>query len=158
MNSNQKEITSSNLRWMISRDYTRVLEIEECSFDYPWSRFQLVSCLRQRNTIGMVVEQDDVILGFMIYELHKKSIELASFAVAPEHRRSGVGSAMVDRLKKKLSFQIRSSVFLHVRETNLDAQLFFRRCEFRAISVMRDFYDDVPEDAYLMQYKYRGGW
>ena len=25
---------------------------------------------------------------------------------------------------------------------------------FRAISVLRDFYDDTTEDAYLMQYRY----
>ena len=26
---------------------------------------------------------------------------------------------------------------------------------FRAVSVLRDFYDDTTEDAYLMQYRYR---
>ena len=41
---------------------------------------------------------------------------------------------------------------LEVRETNLAAQLFFRQRGFKAISVLRDFYDDTTEDAYLMQY------
>ena len=44
---------------------------------------------------------------------------------------------------------------LEVRETNLAAQLFFRGQGFRAVSVLREFYDDTPEDAYLMQYRYR---
>ena len=44
---------------------------------------------------------------------------------------------------------------LEVRETNLDAQLFFKGLDFRAISVLRDFYDDTVEDAYLMQYRYK---
>jgi ribosomal-protein-alanine N-acetyltransferase len=43
---------------------------------------------------------------------------------------------------------------LEIRETNLSAQLFFRDAGFRAISVLRSFYDDTPEDAYLMQYRY----
>jgi len=43
---------------------------------------------------------------------------------------------------------------LEVRETNLDAQLFFRRMGFRAVSVLRDFYDDTVEDAYVMQYRH----
>jgi ribosomal-protein-alanine N-acetyltransferase len=42
-----------------------------------------------------------------------------------------------------------------VRETNLSAQLFFRSLGFRAVSVLRDFYEDTTEDAYLMQYRYR---
>jgi len=43
---------------------------------------------------------------------------------------------------------------LEIRETNLSAQLFFRALGFRAVSVLRDFYEDTPEDAYLMQYRY----
>jgi ribosomal-protein-alanine N-acetyltransferase len=39
-----------------------------------------------------------------------------------------------------------------VRETNLPAQLFFRSLGFRAISVLKDFYQDTTEDAYLMHY------
>ena len=42
-----------------------------------------------------------------------------------------------------------------MRETNLSAQLFFRDAGFRAVSVLRDFYDDTTEDAYLMQFEYR---
>jgi ribosomal-protein-alanine N-acetyltransferase len=41
---------------------------------------------------------------------------------------------------------------LEVRETNLPAQLFFRSLGFRAISVLKDFYQDTTEDAYLMHY------
>ena len=35
------------------------------------------------------------------------------------------------------------------------AQLFFRANGFRAVSVLRHYYEDTPEDAYLMQYRYR---
>ena len=41
---------------------------------------------------------------------------------------------------------------LEVRETNLAAQLFFRDMDFRAVSVLHDFYEDTVEDAYLMEY------
>ena len=53
------------------------------------------------------------------------------------------------------SQQRRNRILLEIRETNLDAQLFFRDSGFRAISVLRDFYDDTTEDAYLMQFRYR---
>lgn len=39
-----------------------------------------------------------------------------------------------------------------MRERNLPAQLFFRSLGYRAISVLKDFYEDTTEDAYLMQY------
>jgi ribosomal-protein-alanine N-acetyltransferase len=69
-------------------------------------------------------------------------------------RRRRVGSQMVRKLASKLSRDRRSRIMLEIRETNLSAQLFFREAGFRAISVLRAFYDDTPEDAYLMQFRY----
>ena len=62
---------------------------------------------------------------------------------------------MVAKLVSKLSYDRRTRITLEVRETNLDAQLFFRNQGFRATSVLRNFYDDTPEDAYFMQYLYQ---
>ncbi len=140
---------------MIRRDMPEVQAIEAKSFEYPWSEDDFIRCLRQRNCIGMVAEYEDHVVGFMIYELHKTKIHVLNFAVAPAFRRRGVGSQMVAKLIAKLSAQRRSRVVLEVRETNLPAQVFFRSNGFRAISVMRNFYDDTPEDAYAMQFRYR---
>jgi ribosomal-protein-alanine N-acetyltransferase len=132
-----------------------VLEIENQSFEFPWSEDDFIRCLRQRNCIGMVAEHDERVAGFMIYELHRNRLHILNFAVAPEFRRKGVGHQMVEKLIGKLSSQRRSRIMLEVRETNLAAQLFFRSLGFRAISVLRDFYVDTTEDAYLMQYRFR---
>jgi ribosomal-protein-alanine N-acetyltransferase len=91
----------------------------------------------------------------MIYELHKNRLHILNFAVSPDCQRHGIGRSMVTKLIGKLSPQRRNRILLEVRETNLDAQLFFRDTGFRAISVLRDFYEDTTEDAYLMQYRYR---
>ncbi|MFO1063519.1 MAG: ribosomal protein S18-alanine N-acetyltransferase [Pirellulales bacterium] len=147
--------STTNIRWMIRRDMPAVLDIEQQSFEFPWSEEEFIRCLRQRNCIGMVAELDSVVCGFMIYELHKNRLHLLNFAVAPSARRKGVGSAMVSKLSGKLSADRRNRIMLEVRETNLDAQIFFRERGFRAISVLRSFYEDSPEDAYLMQYRHR---
>ena len=144
-----------HIRWMIRRDMAEVLDIESQGFEFPWCEEDFIRCLRQRNCIGMVAEQDDRVVGFMIYELHKTRLHLLNFAVSSEGRRQGVGSQMLNKLIAKLSTQRRTRILLEVRETNLSAQLFFRTLGFRAVSVLRDFYDDTTEDAYLMQYRYR---
>jgi ribosomal-protein-alanine N-acetyltransferase len=140
---------------MIRRDMPAVLAIESQSFEFSWTEDDFIRCLRQRNCIGMVAEQDDQVVGFMIYELHKNRLHILNFAVASENRRQGVGKAMVGKLLSKLSHERRNRIMLEVRETNLDAQLFFKQIGFRAVSVLRDFYDDSDEDAYLMQFRYR---
>lgn len=144
-----------HIRWMIRRDMFEVLEIEREAFEFPWSEDDFIKCLRQRNCIGMVAEHGERIVGFVIYELHKREIHLLNFAVAKDTRRKGVGSQMTAKLISALSFQRRQQIVLEVRETNLQAQLFFKQQRFRAVSVLRDFYDDTTEDAYLMQYKYK---
>jgi ribosomal-protein-alanine N-acetyltransferase len=89
----------------------------------------------------------------MIYELHRNRLHILNFAVHPQFRRHGVGEQMVRKLASKLSSQRRSRIMLEVRETNLPAQLFFRQLGFKAISLLREFYEDTPEDAYLMQFR-----
>lgn len=155
MQPSGKQDVCVHIRWMIRRDMLEVLEIENESFEFPWSEEDFVRCLRQRNCIGMVADYEDRVAGFMIYELHRNRLHILNFAVAPQFRRRGVGQQMVDKLVGKLSPQRRNRILLEVRETNLAAQLFFRDLGFRAISVLRDFYEDTTEDAYLMQYRYR---
>lgn len=144
-----------HIRWMIRRDMPAVVGIEELSFEFPWSEDDFIRCLRQRNCIGMVAECDDRVVGFMIYELHKNRLHVLNFAVIPSARRGGVGRAMVAKLLGKLSQERRNRVMLEVRETNLEAQLFFKSIGFKAVSVLRDFYEDSDEDAYLMQFRYK---
>jgi ribosomal-protein-alanine N-acetyltransferase len=144
-----------HIRWMIRRDMAEILQIEQQCFEFPWSEDDFVRCLRQRNCIGMIAECHEQIIGFMIYELHRTRLHILNFAVHPEFRRHGVGRQMITKLISKLSYQRRTRIMLEVRETNLEAQLFFRSAGFRAVSVLRDFYEDTVEDAYLMEHQYQ---
>jgi ribosomal-protein-alanine N-acetyltransferase len=101
----------------------------------------------------MVAEQGEKVVGFMIYELHKNKLHILNFAVNSSCRRYGVGSQMVAKLISKLSSHRRTRITLEVRETNLPAQLFFRKQGFKALRVLRSFYEDSGEDAYLLQYR-----
>jgi len=155
MSSDQKQATRVHIRWMIRRDMPGVLDIEAASFEFPWLEEDFTRCLRRRNCIGMVAELDEKVVGFMVYELSKSRLHILNFSVAPEWKRQGFGTQMIGKLIGKLSTERRNRIVLEVRETNLPAQLFFRENGFRAVSVLKNFYEDTPEDAYLMQYRHR---
>ena len=53
-----KEKLSIQIRWMIRKDMPAVLQIERDSFEYHWQEEDFLSCVRQRNCIGMVAETD----------------------------------------------------------------------------------------------------
>jgi ribosomal-protein-alanine N-acetyltransferase len=147
----QQDLLRMHVRWMIRRDMNEVLGIEQEAFEFPWSEEDFTRCLRQRNCIGMVAEIADSVVAFMIYELHRTRLHVLNIAVARSHRRLGIGTQMMRKLAGKLSPDRRDRIVLEVRERNLPAQLFLRAQGFLAISVLKDFYQDTTEDAYLMQ-------
>jgi [ribosomal protein S18]-alanine N-acetyltransferase len=149
-----RQDTRVHIRWMIRRDMPDVLRIEHGSYDYPWTEEDFLRCLRQRNCIGMVAEQGERVVGFMIYELHKTKLHILDFAVHPAQQREGIGAQMIQKLASKLSSHRRTAITLEVRETNLAGQQFFRAAGFKATKVLRERFDDTGEDAYLLQYRY----
>ena len=153
----KKDYLPVHLDWMIRRHMPEVNEIEQKSNRFPWSEEDFIRCLRQRNCIGMVAEHADRVVGYMIYELHKKRLHLLKFAVHPDFRRQGVGRQMMKKLIDKLAPQRRTGVTLEVPESNLPAQLFLKEMGFEAFNLLKNFYDDqeIPEDAYLMRYSTR---
>ncbi len=154
MNTTKRPPIATHIRWMIRRDMTEVLAIEKACFEFPWDEDAFIRSLRNRNVIGMVCDVNERVAGYMIYELHKTRLHIWNFAVHEDCRYRGVGSAMVAKLKSKLSRDRRTRAMLEIRETNVDAQLFFKAMGFRCVSVIREFYEDTDEDAYLFQYRY----
>jgi [ribosomal protein S18]-alanine N-acetyltransferase len=143
-----------HIRWMLRRNLPEVLETEQRSFEFAWTEEDFLRCLRQRNCIGMVAEQDEKVVGFMIYELHKAKVHILDFAVNPSCRRRGVGSQMVQKVISKWLSPRRTRIILKVRETNLTAQLFFSKQSFKAVRVLRGYYEDSGEDAFLMRFRF----
>ncbi|MDR2439423.1 MAG: ribosomal protein S18-alanine N-acetyltransferase [Planctomycetaceae bacterium] len=158
-NSNQnKEIKDIKVyvRWMVRRDFPEVIAIEQSCFEFPWKEEDFIHCLQQRNCIGMVAEYEGRVVGFMIYEVPKNRIHLLNIATIPEFQRRGVAGQMIRKLIGKLVNQRRNRIVLEVRETNLPALVFFRALGFRATVVIKNYYDDMNEDAYVLQYRLYG--
>lgn len=133
------------IRPMIRRDRDDVQAIERCSFEFPWGEAEFQACFTNPRINYLVAEYREQILGYVFYEMLKNHIHLMSIAVHPKYRRMGVGTQLLAGLvgEEYASFE--------VRETNLAAQLFFRSNGAKATEVLRGFYQDAKEDAYLMK-------
>lgn len=138
LTANKKTVDGLHLRWMIRRDMPEVFAIENANFEFPWCEDDFIRCLRNRNCIGFVAEHKERIVGYMIYELHKRRIELLNIAVHASMHRQGVGFAMIRKLHGKLTQQNRRVIGANVFDKNLDAQLFFKAVGFKAIGTHCD--------------------
>ena len=145
-----------HIRWLIRRDMESVLAIEADSFEFPWPEEEFIKRLRQRNCIGMVAEWDEEIAGYFLYEMHRTHYTLINFAVHPDMQMVGVGRRMMEKMQDKLSNERRSRMTMVLREKNLDGHLFLRAMGFRAVDVLRDWWDGCDEDAYVFEYRHGG--
>ena len=113
-----------HIRWMIRRDMPEVLAIEATTPIESWSESVFLTYLRQRNCFGVVAEQGETIVGFMVYLLHRRYIELLNFHVRADWQGCGVGRSMFEKLTDKLSARRRPELVFTVNE-HLDQLHYF---------------------------------
>ncbi len=156
---------------MVRRDMPEVLDIEQRSFNRPWTLDEFLQALRERNCIGMVVESHvGKVIGYMVYRLMPdarqvtqrefdaadKYLELMNLAVDPRFRFIGIGRQMLETLARKLTQQRRAYAEIVVSERNYPAQCWLRECGVRATAVLPGHFSDPqgkyePEDGYFFE-------
>ena len=91
------------------------------------------------------------IRGYVLGTLHPgRRGRVASLAVLPEHRRSGVGRRLMRSLLDRMRERDVVEVELEVRKSNSAAVALYRGLGFAVGGVKPDYYGD-GEDAYLME-------
>jgi ribosomal protein S18 acetylase RimI-like enzyme len=81
---------------------------------------------------GLVVEHDEVVVGFALAQLDPRSgAELSAIHVLPEHRGTGAGQALMDVVIDAFCQWGVAEARLHVIEGNERAQAFYRRNGWR---------------------------
>lgn len=141
----------AHIRWLVQPDIDKLLEIED-SVPHPWIAEDLCNFLHQRNSIGMVIEREDQIVGYMAYDLCSRHLELLRLVVHPAFRRQGLGRHLLAKLANKLSSHRRTSIILNVSEWDTPTHLWLKACGFQAIRIVpgRD------EDLYRFVYRLPG--
>jgi ribosomal-protein-alanine N-acetyltransferase len=155
----------STIRWMIRKDLPDIVKIEATSQIDALSVQNLVVCLAKKNMIGLVANkfdknlQKDIIVGYAIYEMNKSSIKIQRIGVHHLYQRMGIGTQLVSRIlglsidnKPVVPTKKNTTVDIILRETNLEAQLFFRSQKFKAVEILKKSFDDTLEDGYLMRH------
>jgi ribosomal protein S18 acetylase RimI-like enzyme len=87
------------IHWMIRRHLPHALALDRAVSPAPWDISRFLSTLRQRDTIGLVAEEQGRIAGFIIYRISRNTelnTELLKITVAPNHPK--VVAALIERL------------------------------------------------------------
>ena len=159
----------AKLEWANSTHVSEIRLIDISGSPDPWSVSKISRAMRTVNIAGMVaVAEPGGVLGFAIWKFkpHPQSIHMDTYlkypvadwnvqrlllklVVHPHARGLGIGSLLLDRVKENASVTIR------VRETDLALQKFLSASGFKAKRVLRSYFGDTEEDAYLMRFTNR---
>lgn len=139
------------VRPMTHADLGAVLRIDEQSYSSPWSAVYWKQLLDHGPTrILRVALADGIVVGHaVLFVLHDEG-HVASVAVHPDHRRSGVGSVLVEQLCHAAVAAGCEAMTLEVRVSNTSAQALYRRFGFAPAGVRKNYYADAGEDALIM--------
>lgn len=140
------------MRWMVRNDLPEVAAIERALYTTPWSEQEILEAARPRHVVTNVVEVEEKIVGYFMYETHENRYILLNMGIHPDFQRKSIGRAMIEKLTERLHGK-KTSIYVHVRERALSTQLFFKAMGFRATKIIKNFYENPDEDCYRMTYK-----
>lgn len=133
------------LRRMNPADLPAVMEIETTTFPADaWSEAMMQGELddQPRTRHYVVALIDDRIVGYAGLAAAADQADIQTIAVIAEHRRSGVGTALMTELLAEAVRRGAIEVFLEVRSDNPPAQAMYERFGFERFGVRRAYYDD----------------
>jgi [ribosomal protein S18]-alanine N-acetyltransferase len=145
-----------DIRLLEHNDIKETVRIEAHSFEYPWKEVEFKEYIGDEHKQAYTAKINKHIIGYIAYEKidNRRHIRIRNIAVDPILRRLGVGIKLMDYIFEL--YRLDNSydhLVATIRETNLRAQLFFKKCQFKCIKIINDYYttNGVDEPAYLMK-------
>jgi ribosomal-protein-alanine N-acetyltransferase len=129
-------------------DLPAVVAIERRAFPTPWSIAMFVLELSKPTSLCLAALSEGRIAGYTICSRYDAVWHVMNIAVAPEHRRRGIATALLHALYLRAGEG--AQLTLEVRRTNHGAIDLYHREGFRIAGMRRRYYQDNGEDALIM--------
>ncbi|MEM2104119.1 MAG: ribosomal protein S18-alanine N-acetyltransferase [Candidatus Bathyarchaeia archaeon] len=149
------------LRKFTPKDLERVMHINRVCLPENYGDYFFMDLYsRFPETFIVAEEEKDGIVGYIMCRVELglsnfgfsgfiKKGHVVSIAVMPEHRRKGIGNALVVRAMESMRLYNAKQCFLEVRVSNMPAINLYNKLGFKVTKTIHGYYSD-GEDAYVM--------
>jgi ribosomal-protein-alanine N-acetyltransferase len=148
------------LRKFTPRDLQRVMYINRACLPENYGDYFFMDLYNRFPETFIVAEVDGEIVGYVMCRIELglsdfsfsgfiKKGHIVSIAVMPEHRRKGIGYALICKAMEGMRLYNAKQAFLEVRVSNKPAISLYEKLGFKVLRVIRGYYSD-GEDAYVM--------
>jgi ribosomal-protein-alanine N-acetyltransferase len=140
------------IRRLQLRDLPTIERIERDSYATPWSRSMFAGELSKPSSVclGAYDGETRKLIGYLIVSRYVDAWHVMNIAVAPDRRRSGAATMMLQKLFEVTAGDGRRGYTLEVRVSNEGAIELYRRLGFQPRGIRRGYYTDNREDALIM--------
>lgn len=132
-------------------DVPRLADLERRCFTDPWSPEGLREMVTASHVISLVADVEGTVVGYVMTRWAADTAEILNLAVAPEDRRKGVASRLLDAVLDRLSGRSVREVYLEVRESNRAARALYEGRGFGVAGMRRAYYRCPTEDALVLR-------
>jgi ribosomal-protein-alanine N-acetyltransferase len=151
------------LRKFSTNDLASVTQINQTCLPENYTDIFFVDLFRRHPETFVVAEEDGKIAGYIMCRVEVglssmglsglvKKGHVVSVAVLPEHRRKGIGEALVTQAMAGMRKYNAKQCFLEVRVTNQEAISLYKKLGFEVTRTIHGYYAD-GEDAFVMTVK-----
>lgn len=111
-----------------------------CFPEDPWDVDAVSEIMRVPGFIGSVGWKKDLPVGFLLALHLGNEAEILSLGVVPDHRRTGVGSALLDALSFEAARRAAESLVLEVAVDNVAGRALYAASGFSVVGCRRNYY------------------
>lgn len=145
------------LRAASSADVRAISALEQEVFSDPWSEAGIREAIAGPWTFVLVAEVEHAIAAYAVGREVAGSAELLNLAVAPAHRRAGIGRALLAAVLARFRRHRVDMVHLEVRASNEAALALYRAEGFVPAGRRARYYRFPEEDAIVLRLTFDAG-
>lgn len=127
-----------------------ILEIEKVANGAPWSEQSFLNELVNPQSIFLVGLNSGEVVGYGGVWMCVDEAHVTNVAVAEDHRRKGIGRAIVTELLARAVERGATCSTLEVRAGNTAAIEMYQAFGFTSVATRKRYYPDNHEDAIVM--------
>lgn len=135
-----KKLTSNDINYI-----EQIFNLEKEIFkNSAFNRTYLDSLIKADNSFIYTYTIDNKVCGYLMVLDSIDVYEILAIATIKEYRSKGIAQELLDKIKTK-------DIFLEVRESNQIAISFYKKNDFKEISIRKNYYSKPNENAIIMK-------
>lgn len=120
----------------------KLARLESELFNDAWDVLAISSVLSGFGAGVIVVESDQEVLGYCIYQAVFEVAEILRIATAKHCQKNGIGSLILNHLASRCIEKQAERILLEVRADNLAAIALYKKFDFHQIDTRASYYQD----------------